>query len=109
MNAFKHMRGYDLDIGGGSDSPMTPINPMYGVWPLEKHHDPAQRWSRPDALRLFTECAARLAGKEPKKGRLVPGYDADFAVFGVDPLLVDDVRSLTPEQTYVRGRIVHSE
>jgi predicted amidohydrolase YtcJ len=107
MNPFRMLVERGLEVGGGSDSPVTPLDPMLGIWALENHHDPAQRMSRDEAVRLFTIGAARLAHLE-KRGRLEPGASADFAAYEVDPLAVPDVRELRPVLTVSRGRDVHS-
>lgn len=107
MNPFRTMVERGLEIGGGSDSPVTPLDPMLGIWALENHHDPAQRMSRDEAVRLFTIGGARLAHLE-KRGRLEPGASADFAAYEADPLAVPDVRDLRPVLTVSRGREVHS-
>ena len=107
MNPFRSMLERGLEVGAGSDSPVTPLDPMYGVWALENHHDPAQRLGREAAIRLFTVGAARLAHLE-KKGRLEPGSSADFAAYDADPFEVADVRDLRPVLTVSRGRRVFS-
>jgi predicted amidohydrolase YtcJ len=105
MNPFRTVMMRGMEIGGGSDSPVTPLDPMLGIWALENHHDPAQRLSRVEAVRLFTVGAARLAHLE-KKGRLEPGASADFAAYDPDPFEVVDVRELRPVLTVSRGRDV---
>ena len=107
MNPFRTLLERGLEVGGGSDSPVTPLDPMLGVWALENHHDPSQRLGREAAMRLFSVGAARLAHLE-KKGRLEPGSSADFAAYDVDPLEVADVREVRPVLTVSRGREVHS-
>jgi predicted amidohydrolase YtcJ len=107
MNPFRTMVERGLEVGGGSDSPVTPLDPMLGIWALENHHDPAQRMSRDESVRLFTIGAARLAHLE-KRGRLEPGASADFAAYEADPLAVPDPRELRPVLTVSRGREVHS-
>ena len=107
MNPFRTMVERGLEVGGGSDSPVTPLDPMLGIWALENHHDPAQRMSREEAVRLFTIGAARLAHLE-KRGRLEPGASADFGAYEADPLGVPDVRDLRPILTVSRGREVHA-
>jgi predicted amidohydrolase YtcJ len=105
MNPFRTLTNRGLEVGGGSDSPVTPLDPMLGIWALESHHDPEQRLSREQAVRMFTVGAARLAHLE-KKGRLEPGSAADFAAFEPDPFEVVDVRDLRPVLTVSRGREV---
>jgi predicted amidohydrolase YtcJ len=107
MNPFRRMMERGLEVGGGSDTPVTPLDPMLGVWSVETHHDPAQRMSRLDALRLFTASAARLAHLE-KKGRLEPGMAADFAAYEGDPVEIPDIREVRPVLTVSRGREVYA-
>lgn len=106
MNPFGTLLARGLEVGAGSDAPVTPLDPMYGLWALETHHDPSQRMSREQAVRLFTVGSARLAHLEEKKGRLEPGMQADFAVYEADPLTIGDPRELRPILTLSRGREV---
>ena len=107
MNPFRTLVDRGLEVGGGSDTPVTPLDPMLGIWALENHHDPHQRMSRAEAIRLFTVGAARLGHLE-KKGRLEPGTAADFAAYETDPMDVVDVRDLRPVLTVSRGRDVYA-
>jgi predicted amidohydrolase YtcJ len=107
MNPFRRLVERGLEVGGGSDTPVTPLDPALGVWSVENHHDPGQRMSRLDALRLFTAGAARLAHLE-KKGRLEPGMAADFAAYEHDPVDAPDIRDLRPVLTVSRGREVYA-
>ena len=74
--------------GGRARAP-TPRSPRWTpcctVWALEHHHDPGQRLTRAEAIRLCTIGAARLAHLDAKKGRLHPGAHADLAVYEADP------------------------
>jgi predicted amidohydrolase YtcJ len=106
MNPFATLLARGLEVGAGSDSPVTPLDPMFALWSLETHHDPAQRLSRELAVRLLTMGSARLAHLEEKKGALEPGMQADFAAFDADPMTVPDVRELRPILTVSRGREV---
>jgi predicted amidohydrolase YtcJ len=106
MNQFGTYLARGVEVGVGSDSPVTPLDPMYGLWALETHHDPSQRLSREEAVRLSTMGGARLAHLEEKKGRLEPGMQADFAVYDADIMALDDPRGLRPVLTVSRGREV---
>ena len=73
--------------------------------------------------RWMSEAPARLAGLSPRKGRLLPGLDADFVVwnpdatFLVEPSMIRHRHTLTPyageslygtvSSTWVRGRRVY--
>ncbi len=106
MNPFVTLMARGLEVGAGSDSPITPLDPMHGLWALETHHDPSQRLSREDGVRLYTQGSARLAHLEEKKGQLTPGMQADFAAYETDPMTADDVRDIRPVLTVSRGRDV---
>ncbi len=107
MNPFVTLQTRGLEVGAGSDSPITPLDPMHGIWSLEHHHDPAQRMDREAAVWLFTTGSARLAHLEDKKGRLGPGMQADFAAYEDDPLTAPDPRGIRPVLTVSRGRQVY--
>jgi hypothetical protein len=107
MNPFRTLVERGMEVGGGSDTPVTALDPMLGVWALENHHNAAQRLSREQAVRIFTIGSARL-GHQLKKGRLEPGAAADFAVYEADPLDVPDPRDLRPILTVSRGRDVYA-
>src|SRR6266511_1834118 len=106
MNPFWTLLGRGLEVGAGSDSPVTPLDPMYGLWSLENHHDAGQRMTREEAIRLFTIGSARLAHLEDKKGQLRPGMQADFAAYEADPFTAPEIRELRPVLTVSRGREV---
>jgi predicted amidohydrolase YtcJ len=106
MNPFRTLMARGMAVGAGSDSPVTPLDPMAGIGSLERHHHPAERLSRDEAVRLFTFGSALVANLEEKKGRLEPGMQADFAAYEDDPLDADDVEGLRPVLTVSLGREV---
>jgi predicted amidohydrolase YtcJ len=106
MNPFRTMLERGLEVGAGSDAPVTPLGPWLAVAALESHHDPAQRLTRLEAIRVHTVGGARLAHHDEKKGVLEPGAHADFAAYDVDPLGAADVRGLRPILTVSLGREV---
>jgi allantoinase len=78
-----------------------------------------------DIARWMAERPAQLAGCSTRKGRLAPGYDADFAVFdpeteftveqdrlyqgpAVSPYIGETLRGVV-KQTYLRGAMVFRE
>jgi predicted amidohydrolase YtcJ len=106
MNPFRDMLERGMEVGAGSDSPITSIDPLAGIGAFENHHDAGQRLSRAEALRIATMGSARLAHQEDKKGSLEPGKHADFAVYDTDPLETDAVEGLRPILTVSLGRDV---
>jgi len=106
MNPFRTMVDRGVEIGVGSDAPVTPLDPWLAVSSLEEHHDPRQRLSRAEAVALHTTGGARLAHQEDKKGALAPGTHADLAAYDVDPFDVPSVEGLRPVLTVSLGREV---
>ena len=106
MNPFRTFLERGVEMGAGSDSPVTPLDPMAGIRAFETHHDPRQRLSRGEAIRLFTSGAARLAHLEGKKGRLEPGVQADFCAYDVDPTEAPGTEDPRPVLTVSLGREV---
>ncbi len=106
MNPFRTMLERGVEVGVGSDAPITPLDPMRAVEALERHHDPAQRLSRREAILLHTIGSARVGHQEDKKGSLAPGMHADFAVFDADPYEEPTLHGLRPVLTVSLGREV---
>ncbi|WOJ92252.1 amidohydrolase [Congregibacter variabilis] len=108
-------------LAGGSDFPVEPPNPFFGlhaaVTRQDRDGEPPGGWrvgealSRDKALSLFTEDAAYAGHAEEKLGRLLPGYAADFI------LVRDDFFTVPREQlwsnkvllTVVAGEIVYRD
>ena len=108
MNPFRTLVDRGLEVGAGSDSPITMIDPLAGIAAFEAHHDPAQRLHREEAVRAYTIGSARLAHQEDKKGSLAPGMHADFAAYEVDPMVADSLRGVRPVLTVSLGRDVYA-
>jgi len=95
-----------IEVGVGSDSPVTPLDPMLAMAALEDHHEPAQRLTRLEALKLHRVGSARLGHQDGKKGALEAGRHADFAAYDHDPLEVISPEGLRPVLTVSLGREV---
>ena len=86
MNPFRTMLERGVEVGVGSDSPVTPLDPMPTLRALQDHHDPSQRLAREaSAIRLRHRGSARIGHQEEKKGTLTPGMHADFVAYDADP------------------------
>jgi predicted amidohydrolase YtcJ len=106
MHQIRTMLDRGIELGAGSDSPVVPLDPWRTVSALESMHDPAQRLSRFEAIRLHTLGSARLAYHDEKKGALAPGFHADLAAYDADPFEVEQVLELRPVLTVSVGREV---
>jgi predicted amidohydrolase YtcJ len=106
MNAFRDLLDRGLEVGAGSDTPITDLDPMGAIAAFEGHHDPIQRLSREEAVRILTTGSARLAHQEDKKGALEPGRHADLVAYDVDPFEAESVAGIRPILTVSLGRDV---
>jgi len=96
-------------LGGGSDAPVTPLEPLLGIQAAVTHSRREERLSVERALRLFTCDAARLAFEEPRKGSLEVGKQADLVVLSESPLEVppEGLRAIQVLMTVHRGQVVY--
>ncbi len=103
MNPFRTLLERGIEVGAGSDAPVTPLDPLLAVDALEHHHDPAQRLTRFEAIRLHTIGSARLAHQEEKKGSLGHGMHADFVAYPHDPFEALALDGLAPDPHGLAG------
>ncbi|MCV0440303.1 MAG: amidohydrolase [Hydrogenophaga sp.] len=104
-------------VGGGSDSPVTPYQPLLGLWQARTRHiagtdEPVGRLqavSGEEALALYTRDAAYVSFSEHERGMLRPGLLADWTVLSVDPVTCDPeaLRGARVLATAVDGQLVH--
>jgi len=106
MNPFRTMLERGVEVGVGSDAPVTPLDPMAVVRALQEHHEPSQRLDRSEAIRLHTIGSSRVGHQEEKKGTLAPGKHADLAAYDEDPFLAVATEHLRPILTVSLGREV---
>lgn len=112
---FRSLMAAGLVVGGSSDSPVVPGNPLYGVyaavtrqteagWPLLPHEavDIGQ------ALAMYTVNAAYAASEEKRKGSIAPGKLADFVLLDGDPMKSppEQIKELKVLMTVIGGRVV---
>jgi predicted amidohydrolase YtcJ len=108
MNPIRTLLDRGVEVGAGSDSPITPLDPLLAVRALQEHHDPGERLSRFEAIRLHTIGSARLAHQEEKKGSLGRGMHADLVAYDADPFEAQALEGLAPVLTVSLGREVYA-
>lgn len=101
----------------GSDVPVTPLNPWWGIWAAiaRKELESGQvlaseeRISVKQALTLYTRNGAYAGFEEDSKGSLEAGKLADFIVIDRDVLSVptDELKDAKVLQTFISGRCVY--
>lgn len=107
--AWRSMQQRGIALCGGSDCPIEPLNPWFGVHIAVHRTDlsgfpaggwqPGQRLTVAEAVHLYTAGPAYAAFEESFRGRLLPGMAADLAVLDRDPFTCDpaelkDVRAV---------------
>jgi len=90
-----------LPVPGGSDCPIETGNPLLEFYAAVTRKDlsgnpesgwhPEEQIKPAEALKMFTTWAAFSAFEENQRGRIRPGYEADFTV------LSEDITSVPPE------------
>ncbi len=109
-NPFRDYLEKGILVAGGSDSDVTPLDPLLGIQAAVSHPRESQRLTPADALLLFTEKAARLAFLEDETGSLRPGKAADFVVLSGNPLMTreSEIKDIKVLETFSGGESVYS-
>ncbi|HWR83063.1 MAG TPA: amidohydrolase [Candidatus Deferrimicrobium sp.] len=104
---FRTIIDKHIPMAFGSDAPIEPLDPIAGIAAAVRRAQPGsrdvfrpeQRITASEALFRFTVGPAIACGQEHCRGRLLPGYPADFVVLSEDitkvpPTRIYDVRVL---------------
>lgn len=108
-NRLRDVLDAGLRVAGGSDSNVTPPDPLLGMHAAVNLPNEAQRITPAEALRMMTLDAAYGAFNEGRHGSIAAGKEASFAVLGDDPLAVPPqrIRHIEVQSTWSRGREVY--
>ncbi|HEY1895109.1 MAG TPA: amidohydrolase [Terracidiphilus sp.] len=112
--AWKAFLDAGVHLAFGTDYPVEPITPFRGLYAAvtrkneagTREYFPANKLTRGQALYAYTQGSAYAEFSEKHKGKLVPGYDADFILVDRDLYKVDAPAIL---QTAVRGTYVNGK
>jgi predicted amidohydrolase YtcJ len=88
VHPYRTILDHGIPISGGSDSPVTPYDPLAGVQAAVNHPNFRERVTLWEALQMFTSTAAWSAFEEGEKGTIEPGKLADMVVLAQDPFKV---------------------
>jgi predicted amidohydrolase YtcJ len=106
---FSRLCRLGVVVSGGSDSPITSIDPLLGIHSAVNNPNPIRRVSIEDALRMFTVNGAWVGREEQEKGTIEPGKLADLVVLGGDPHAEpSSIKDLPVEMTVCAGRVTWS-
>lgn len=114
----KKMLEMGLPVGAGTDGTrVASYHPWTCLWWLVTSktvggtvlHDEADRLSRGQALRLYTQGSAWFSSEDDRKGTLDIGQYGDLAVLSDDYFAVeaDEIRGLESVLTVVGGKVVY--
>ena len=119
--AWRRLLAAGTVIAAGSDFPVEPANPFFGLHAAVTRQDrdgrpdggwyPGEVMSREEALRAFTLEAAYAAHQEGELGSLEPGAWADFILVDRDFFAVEatDLWQLRVLETWVGGERVYRD
>ena len=102
-------------VAGSSDCPIVPPNPLIGIYAATTRMTETgdvvlreERISPLEALKLYTDYAARSSFEEAVKGSIIPGKLADLVVLNGDPTNVPphELKDMGVEMTILNGEIV---
>ncbi len=90
--AWKKFLDAGVPLAFGTDYPVEPITPFRGVYAAvtrmntagTKSYYPENKLTRGQALYAYTQGSAYAEFAEKRKGKLLPGYDADFILLDMD-------------------------
>ena len=110
---FRTFMDMGFRVGGGSDAPVTPVNPFHGIACAMEHYLPDERMDLMDAVKMFTSDAAHLTFEEKLRGRLTVGKYGDVSICdrNIMKLYHDDpeeLRKISFTHTIVGGEIKYS-
>jgi predicted amidohydrolase YtcJ len=119
--AWKTLLDRGIPCAGGSDAPIEPINPLWGIHaavtrtnpsdPRKQVHIPEEKLSMYDAISLFTKGSAYACHHEDDRGVIKEGFTADFTVLDKDPFEVepDELLEKIVSMTIVDESIVYKK
>ncbi len=84
---FPRLCALGIVVAGGSDSPVSPIDPLLGIHSAVNNPNPCRRVSVDEAVRMFTVNGAWAGREEHVRGSLAVGKAADVVVLDGDPWL----------------------
>jgi predicted amidohydrolase YtcJ len=91
-NPYRRLLNSGVNLAGGSDAPITPIDPIAGIRAATARPNHLENVNGEQALAMFTSAAAFSLNRERVCGSIEVGKDADFTVLTSDPRTTADCR-----------------
>lgn len=117
--AWKTLLDSGIPCAGGSDAPIEPLNPLYGIHaavtrtniddPNRTIYGPNEKLSVFEAVSLFTKGSAYAICHEEDRGILKEGYLADFTVLenNIFTIPEDEIADIKVMMTVIGEKIVY--
>jgi predicted amidohydrolase YtcJ len=116
--AWKAFLDAGVPLAFGTDYPVEPITPFRGLYSAVTRKNeagtqtyfPENKLTRGQALYAYTQGSAYAEFAEKHKGKLAPGYDADFILVDRDlyNVAAPELLHTTVLETFVSGREVYA-
>ncbi len=105
-------------LAGSSDCPVVPPSPIVGIYAAVSRKTstgdlvlPNEQITPLEALKMYTQDAAKATSEERIKGSIEPGKLADLVILSGDPtkLSVNEIKDIGVEMTILNGEVVWSQ
>lgn len=108
-NNFRYMIDNGLILCGGSDSDVTEMNPLLGIYSAVNHPKKEHSIEVIEALKMFTINGAYASFEDDIKGSLEPSKFGDFVVLDQNPLTIpkEDINKIKVLATFKEGNIIY--
>ena len=109
-NRFRTIYDKGILLTGGSDWYITELDALKQLYAVTHTHNPSESLTGEQALKIYTENAAKLNFEESYKGKIAEGHIADFTITDKDLLNVENLDSASILEVYKSGvRKYHAE
>ncbi len=96
----------DILLTGGSDWYITEVNALKGIDAAVRIHNPQERLTPYQAVKIYTANAAKVAFDESEYGSLAPNLHADITFLEEDIFYSDNIRDIKIFNVMKRGKFL---
>ncbi|MFP4458165.1 MAG: amidohydrolase [Candidatus Zixiibacteriota bacterium] len=104
-NRYRSILAEGIVIAGGSDSYITPIDPLLGIHAACNHPNEMEALEIGPAIRMFSFGGPYAVSQEGSLGTLEEGKKASFVILDNDPFETDKkaIKDIDVLQTFIKG------